>query len=84
MTTAVEAPANSTETEYYDACHAALTWMSERGEDPQSLVEPYLAMVQRSTSGQPGTWNIPWERLSPERQSAVIVAVTAAADGGCG
>ena len=84
VTTAVDAPANSTETEYYEACHSALTWMSERGEDPRSLIEPYLAMVQQSATAQPGTWNIPWAELSAERQSAVIVAVTAAADGGCG
>lgn len=84
VTTSVDAPANSTEKEYYDACHWARVWMSERGEDLHILIEPYLAMVQESDTGQPGTWNIPWVQLPPERQSAVIVAAIAAADGGCG
>lgn len=87
VTTAVNAPASSTEDEYYDACHFARVWMAERqakqGGQPQSQVEPYLAMVQASPTGAPGTWHTPWSQLTPQRQSAVIVAVTAAANGEC-
>ena len=83
VTTAVDAPASSTEEEYYNACHTARVWMAERGGQPHTQIEPYLAMVQASPSGEPGTWHTPWAQLSPERQSAVIVAVTAAANGGC-
>lgn len=78
------AEASSTEEEYFQACNAARIWMSEKGGDPKSQVEPYLAMIQKSPVGQPGTWNTPWSQLPAERQSAVIVAATAAADGGCG
>ena len=83
VTTAVDAPASSTEEEYYNACHVARVWMAERGGQPHSQIEPYLAMVQSAATGGPGTWHTPWAQLTPQRQSAVIVAVTAAANGGC-
>jgi hypothetical protein len=83
VTTSVDTPASSTEKEYYDACHWARVWMSERPGDPDAEIEPYLAMVQASPTGGPGTWNTPWAQLAPERQSALIVAVRAAADGRC-
>jgi Putative lipoprotein LpqV len=83
VTTSLSAPASSTEDEYYQACHWARLWMSGQPGDPHAQIEPYLAMVQHSTNGENGTWQTPWAQLSPERQSAVIVAATAAAEGGC-
>lgn len=84
VTTAVGAPAASTEDEYFQACLAAKTWMSERGGDPKTQFEPYLADLQSSDAAGPGTFNTPWSQLAPERQSAVIVAAEAAADDLCG
>ncbi|WP_299563014.1 lipoprotein LpqV [uncultured Mycolicibacterium sp.] len=84
VTTAVGAPAESTEEEYFQACYAAKTWMDARGGDPHTLIEPYLAELQATESSGPGTFGSPWSRLAPGRQAAVIVAVRAAADGLCG
>jgi hypothetical protein len=84
VTTRVDAPAESTEEEYFQACHAAKTWMQDRPGDPQTLVEAYLAAVQGPQATGAGTWNVPWERLSPARQAAVIVAARAAAADECG
>lgn len=84
VTTKVDAPAESTEEEYFQACHAAKVWMESQAGTGQPMIEPYLAMVQASESGVAGTWNIPWANLSPARQAAVIVAAEAAADNGCG
>lgn len=84
VTTSISAPAGDTEDEYFQACHWAHVWMSGQQGDPHTLVEPYLAMVQRSPTGENGTWHIPWAKLTPERQAGVIVAAQAAADGGCG
>jgi hypothetical protein len=83
VTTSISAPAGSTEEEYYQACHWARVWMSGQQGDPHVLIEPYLAMVQKSPTGENGTWHIPWAKLPPERQAGVIVAAQAAADGGC-
>ena len=83
VTTAVNAPASSTEEEYYQACHWAREWMKDKPGDPQTQIEPYLAMVQASATGENGTWNTPWAQLTPERQAGVIVAAKAAADAGC-
>lgn len=83
VTTSLSAPADSTEEEYYQACHWARVWMSGRPADPHTLIEPYLSMVQKSPGGENGTWHTRWTKLTPERQSAVIVAAQAAADGGC-
>ena len=83
VTTRVDAPANSTETEYYQACHAAKTWMTGQPQTGKSLVEPYLAMVQSAPKGTAGSWNSRWADLTPARQSAVIVAATAAANNEC-
>jgi hypothetical protein len=83
VTTSVNAPASSTEEEYYQACHWAREWMKDKPGDPQAQIEPYLAMVQASASGENGTWNTPWPQLSPQRQAGVIVAAKAAAEGGC-
>lgn len=84
VTTAVGAPAQSTEDEYFQACHAAKVWMQERGGDQKAQFEPYLESVQKSDAAGPGTFGTPWSRLTPARQSAVIVAAGAAADDLCG
>ena len=83
VTTSMNVPASSTEEEYYQACHWARVWMTEKGGDPHSQLEPYLAMVQASQTGENGTWHTPWPQLSQERQAGVIVAAQAAADAGC-
>lgn len=85
MTTRVDVPAESTEEEYYQACHAAKVWMEAQPKTGgQSLLEPYLAMVQASPSGTPGSWNARWAELTPARQAAVITAARAAAGDECG
>ena len=84
VTTRVDAPAQSTEEEYFQACHAAKTWMQSTPGDPQTHFERYLAAVQLPHVVGPGTWNVAWERLSPARQAAVIVAARAAANDECG
>lgn len=84
VTTAVGAPAESTEEEYFQACSAAREWMNQQGGDPKSQIEPYLGMLQSSDSAGPGTYGTPWSQLPPPRQAAVIVAVQAAADALCG
>jgi hypothetical protein len=83
-TTAVGAPAESTEEEYSQACVAAKEWMTAKGGDPKELFEPYLADVQSSDSAGPGTFGTPWSQLAPGRQAAVIVAAEAAANDLCG
>jgi hypothetical protein len=84
VTTAVGTPAESTEDEYFQACHAAKVWMVERGGDQKTQFEPYLESVQKSDASGPGTFGAPWSQLTPARQSAVIVAAEAAADDLCG
>ena len=84
VTTAVGEPAASTEDEYFQACHAAKTWMTEKGGDPKSQFEPYLAELQKTDSAGVGTFNTPWSQLPPNRQAAVIVAADAASDDLCG
>jgi hypothetical protein len=84
VTTRVDAPPQSTEEEYFQACHAAKTWMQDRRGDPSGLVEAYLAAVQASRAAGAGTWNVTWAGLSPARQAAVIVAARAAAADECG
>ena len=84
VTTSVEALAESTEEEYFQACNAARLWMEQQSDDPKTQIEPYLASVQTSDAPSPGTFNTPWSQLSPARRAAVIVAVQAAADQACG
>jgi len=84
VTTAVGAPAQSTEDEYFQACHAAKVWMQQRGGDQKAQFEPYLESIQKSDAAGPGTFDTPWSRLPPARQAAVIVAADAAADDLCG
>lgn len=83
VTTKVDVPANSSESEYYQACHAAKTWMSAQPQTGKSLLEPYLAMVQASPQGSAGSWNSRWADLTPARQAAVITAAQAAANNEC-
>lgn len=84
VTTAVGADAQSTEDEYFQACHAAKVWMDGKGGDPKAQIEPYLATLQApGTVPGPGTYNKTWAELEPARQAAVIVAVRAAADQLC-
>ncbi|MGB8390925.1 MAG: lipoprotein LpqV [Mycobacterium sp.] len=80
VTTRVDVPADSTEEEYYQACHAAKVWMGTQPRTGQSLFESYLAMVQATPAGTPGTWNARWADLSLARRAAVITAARAAAD----
>lgn len=84
VTTAVGAPAESTEDEYFQACNTARQWMAGRGGDLKAQLEPYLAELQGTDSAGPGTFGTPWSKLPPGRQSAVIVAAEAAADQLCG
>lgn len=84
VTTAVGAPAESTEDEYFQACHAAKLWFDEKGGDPKAHMEEYLATLQSAETVGPGTFHTPWAQLPPGRQSAAIVAVQAAADQMCG
>lgn len=84
VTTAVGAPADSTEDEYFKACDTARRWMEQQGGDAKMQVEPYLGMLQSTDSAGPGTYDTAWSQLPPPRQAAVIVAVQAAADGLCG
>jgi hypothetical protein len=84
VTTAVGAPAESTEEEYFQACHAAKVWMTEQGGDQKAQFEPYLKSIQSADAASPATFNKPWSQLSPNRQAAVIVAAEAAADDLCG
>ena len=83
VTTRVDVPADSTEEEYYQACHAAKVWMDAQPKTGQSLFEPYLAMVQASQSGTAGSWNIRWAELTLARQAALITAAHAAANDEC-
>jgi hypothetical protein len=84
VTTRVDVPADSTEEGYFQACHAAKVWMDAQAKTGQSLVEPYLAMVQASPSGTAGSWNSRWTDLTLARQAAVITAARAAASDECG
>jgi Putative lipoprotein LpqV len=84
VTTRVDVPADSTEEEYFHACHAAKTWMEAQPRTGASLFEPYLAMVQASPSGTDGSWNARWSDLTLARQAALITAARAAANDECG
>jgi Putative lipoprotein LpqV len=83
ITTRVDAPAESTEEEYFQACHAAKVWMDGQQADPKTLVEPYLQVIQAPDFIGPGSFNTPWAQLTPAQQAGVIMAVTGAANGEC-
>lgn len=84
VTTKISIPAQSTEEEYFQACHAAKVCMQGHQGDRQSLIEAYLATVQAPGAGGAGTWNTAWRELTAARQAAVIIAAQAAADDECG
>jgi hypothetical protein len=85
VTTAVGAPSESTEDGYFRACQAAKTWMQQQGGERKSQFEPFLKTLQQGDQpAGPATFGKPWAQLSPGEQSAVIVAVQAAADDMCG
>ncbi len=63
---------------------ATKKWMETKGGDPATLVEPFLKEVQSNADPGPATFNSTWGgQLSTAQQAAVIVAVKAAAEGGC-
>jgi Putative lipoprotein LpqV len=84
VTTKINVPAQSTEEEYFQACHAAKAWMQGHPGDHQALIEAYLAAVQAPGVSSAGTWSTPWAALPLARQAGVIVAAIAAADDECG
>jgi hypothetical protein len=85
VTTRIDVPADSTEEEYFQACHAAKVWMDAQPRTAgASLLEPYLAMIQASPTGTAGTWNARWSDLTLARQAAVLTAARAAAGDECG
>jgi hypothetical protein len=84
VTTKINVPAQSTEEEYFQACHAAKAWMQGHPGGHQALIEAYLAAVQAPGVSNAGTWNTPWAALPLARQAGVIVAATAAANDECG
>ena len=84
VTTKINVPSHSTEEEYFQACHAAKTWMLGHPGDRAGLVERYLAAVQTPGVVGAGTWNIAWAALPLPRQAGVIVAARAAANDECG
>ncbi len=54
VTTAVGAPADSTEDEYFKACQTAREWMGQQGGDAKSQLEPYLKMCAELQRARPG------------------------------
>jgi hypothetical protein len=83
VTTRIDVPAESTEEQYAQACMATKKWMEDKGGDPAVLVEPFLKELQGNAAAGPATFNNTWGQLSTAQQAAVIVAVRAAAEGGC-
>ena len=83
VTTKVDVPADATESQYGQACHAAKVWMDGQQADPKTLVEPYLKMIQAPDFTGPGNFNTPWAKLTPAQQAGAIMAVSGAANGEC-
>ncbi|AQT78939.1 hypothetical protein B1R94_06165 [Mycolicibacterium litorale] len=83
VTTRIDVPAESTEEQYGQSCLAAKAWMESKGGDPTTLVEPFLAELQAGTVSGRATFNSSWAQLSDPQRAAVIIAVRAAAEGGC-
>jgi hypothetical protein len=79
----MEIPAESTEEQYAQACLTAKDWMDAQGGDPHTLVEPYLKEVQSSADGGRASFGKTWTQLTDPQRAGVIIAVRAAADGGC-
>ena len=83
VTTRVDVPADATESQYGQACHAAKMWMDGQQGDPKALVEPYLQTVQAPDAVGPGSFDTPWPQLTPAQQAGVIMAANGAANGDC-
>ena len=83
VTTRVDVPADATESQYGQACHAAKVWMDSQQADPKTLIEPYLKMIQAPDFTGPGNFNTPWASLTPAQQAGAIMAASGAADGEC-
>jgi hypothetical protein len=83
VTTRIDVPAESTEEQYGQACMATKAWMEAKGGDPSALIEPFLKELQGNAPPGPPTFNKTWGELSTAQQAAVIIAVRAAAEGGC-
>ena len=84
VTTAVDAPANATESGYGQACLAARAWIDGRPGEPADLAEAYLKTLQEPGAVGPGSFNQPWADLTPGQQAGVIMAVNSAAKKECG
>lgn len=83
VTTRIDVPAESTEEQYAQACLATKAWMEGKGGDRAALVEPFLKELQSNAAAGPATFGSTWGQLSVAQQAAVIIAVRAAAEGGC-
>lgn len=83
VTTRIDEPAQSTEEQYAQSCLAAKDWLGSKGGDPHDQIEPLLKEIQGSKDSGPITFKKTWAELNTAQQAAVIVAVGAAADGGC-
>lgn len=84
VTTAVDAPADATESGYGQACRAARAWIDGRPGEPAELAEAYLKTVQEPGAVGPGSFNVAWADLTPGQQAGVIMAVNSAAAKECG
>lgn len=84
VTTAVDAPADATESGYGQACLAGRAWFDARQGERQALVEEYLQTLQAPGAVGPGSLDLPWADLTPGQQAAVIMAANAAARAECG
>ncbi len=83
VTTRIDEPAQSTEEQYGQSCLAAKDWMTAKGGDPHAQVEPLLKEIQGGKDATPVTFRKTWPELNTAQQAAVLIAVNAAADGGC-
>jgi len=84
VTTKVDVPSAATESQFGQACHAAVEWMQAQHADPATLVEPYLKTLQQPSAAGPGTFDRPWAALTPAQQAGAIMAAEQAARGECG
>ena len=76
-------PADATESQYGQACHAAKVWMDSQQARPEDARRAVPEDVQAPDFTGPGNFNTPWANLTPAQQAGVIVAVTGAANGEC-
>lgn len=83
VTTRIDEPAQSTEEQYGQSCLAAKEWIGSKGGNPHDQIEPLLQEVQSAKDPSAVTFRKTWTELSIAQQAAVIIAVRAAADGGC-